>query len=123
MIISIKTIRSIAGRLLPAIFIAALMAGFSSCVEEPDDLIPWRHADEWTNISTSGGLSGSCVYSIMEDSLGNMWFGTNSGVTMLSPEGQFTRYGNSDGTGGDDFSFLFATIKRYESCMSLGRCW
>jgi hypothetical protein len=30
--------------------------------------------------------------------------------------------GNSDGTGGDDFSFTFSTIKKYDSCICQSDC-
>ncbi|MFO7923883.1 MAG: two-component regulator propeller domain-containing protein [Bacteroidales bacterium] len=94
--IFIKTTKPVIG-LLPAGLMLIFLTSLISCVDEPDDLIPWQHSDEWTRISASGGLSGNCVYSIMEDRSGNMWFGTNNGLTRLSENGQLTRYGQQDG--------------------------
>jgi ligand-binding sensor domain-containing protein len=37
----------------------------------------------WTNFTTSEGMSGNIVYSIVEDANGVMWFGTDNGVTRF----------------------------------------
>ena len=79
-----------------------------SCVDEPDDLMPWQHSDQWTHISTSGGLAGNCVYSMMEDRSGNMWFGTNNGVTRRSENGKLTRFGQEGILGTHVYAILEA---------------
>ncbi|MEX0982891.1 MAG: two-component regulator propeller domain-containing protein [Bacteroidales bacterium] len=98
---------------LMIIFLIALL----SCVEEPDDLMPWQHSDEWTRISASGGQVGPCVYSIMEDRNGNMWFGTNNGVTRLSENGTLTRFGQQEGILG---THVYAIIEAADGTFYMG---
>ncbi len=77
------------------ILVFAIIA--SSCVKESDDLIPFVDQDKWINLNTSSGLSGNTVYSIKEDSNGNIWLGTNNGVTKININGGVTRYGSANG--------------------------
>ncbi|MEH6616315.1 MAG: two-component regulator propeller domain-containing protein [Porticoccus sp.] len=40
-----------------------------------------RVGDAWENYSTNDGLAGNIVYSILQDSQGTFWFGTNKGLS------------------------------------------
>ena len=88
-----------------------------SCIKEPDDLIPYIGQDEWVNLTTSNGLSGNTVYSIKEDSNGNLWFGTNNGITKLSPSQQITRYSQANGLLG---MHIYAIEEIYDGTMFFG---
>lgn len=38
---------------------------------------------KWTNFTTSEGMSGNIVYSIVQDKSGAIWFGTDKGITKF----------------------------------------
>ena len=55
--------------------------------------------------STQNGLADNAVKSILEDENGNLWIGTNSGISFFNVEsGSFINYSNSDGVIGNDFN-------------------
>lgn len=68
-----------------------------SCIKEPDDLIPFSESDRWVNLNTNKGISGNRIYCITEDETGNIWLGTNNGVTKISLTGDITTYGTANG--------------------------
>ena len=48
--------------------------------------LPGRWPAGFNRQSSNGGLPGSVVYAILEDSKGRMWFGTDAGVAALVPD-------------------------------------
>ncbi|VAX08527.1 Sensor histidine kinase/response regulator [hydrothermal vent metagenome] len=62
---------------------------FSICIDKNDHV--WAgtwgggvgvfDGKEWKNITHKDGLSGNVVYAVIEDDKGNMWFGTDHGVS------------------------------------------
>jgi ligand-binding sensor domain-containing protein/putative methionine-R-sulfoxide reductase with GAF domain len=46
--------------------------------------------------STENGLISDMVYAINEDKLGNYYFGTSEGLSILSPKGVFTNYNRTN---------------------------
>ena len=50
----------------------------------------------WTNFTTREGLAGNVVYSIVRDSRGVMWFGTDNGISRYDGK-QFVNYTRKDG--------------------------
>ena len=40
----------------------------------------------FTTFSTSQGLANNIVWSITEDKTGNLWFGTDDGVSLINVE-------------------------------------
>ena len=59
---------------------------------------------EFTNYTTAHGLANNTVLSSMEDSYGNLWFGTDGGLSKYDPEailstgsGSFTNYTTAHG--------------------------
>ncbi|HEY6435018.1 MAG TPA: triple tyrosine motif-containing protein, partial [Ignavibacteriaceae bacterium] len=55
--------------------------------------------------STQNGLADNAVKSILEDENGNLWIGTNSGISFFDVETSvFINYSNSDGVIGNDFN-------------------
>lgn len=51
---------------------------------------------KWTNFTTREGLAGNVVYSMVRDSRGVMWFGTDNGVSRYDGK-QFVNYSRNDG--------------------------
>ena len=63
-----------------------------------------KHAPQGTRVRhhTTGNapwLPGDCVYQVMEDSHGNLWFATRNGVSMLSADGHYQRFDNLQANG------------------------
>ncbi len=55
--------------------------------------------------STRNGLADNSVKSIVEDENGNLWIGTNSGISFFNVESStFINYSNFDGVIGNDFN-------------------
>ena len=60
---------------------------------------------EVTNYSDQNGLADNAVKSILEDDNGNLWIGTNSGISFFDVEkSSFTNFSNSDGIMGNEFN-------------------
>jgi ligand-binding sensor domain-containing protein len=89
----------------------------NSCIKEPDDLIPYVGQDKWVNLNTGSGLSGNTIYCIKEDSNGNMWFGTDNGITMITPSEQIINYNQSSGLLGME---IYAIEEIYDGTMFFG---
>jgi ligand-binding sensor domain-containing protein len=89
----------ITGLLLPAILLL-IFNSLTSCVKEPDDVAAWTDTNKWLNITTLNGLSGDRVYSITEDRVGNIWFGTDNGATRMDTVGNFSKFGQKEGIPG-----------------------
>ncbi|RED96020.1 hybrid sensor histidine kinase/response regulator transcription factor [Marinoscillum furvescens] len=61
--------------------------------------------DRFEHITTSDGLPNNVVKSIQEDDQGNLWLGTNKGLSKYNPKTQqITNYGISDGLQDMEFS-------------------
>lgn len=58
------------------------------------------------------GLSGNCVRSILQDSIGYMWFGTQDGLNRFNGI-EFTNYGHSSENGGNSYMNI-VTICRHQ---------
>jgi signal transduction histidine kinase/ligand-binding sensor domain-containing protein/DNA-binding response OmpR family regulator len=60
---------------------------------------------EVTSYTVQNGLADNAVKSILEDDNGNLWIGTNSGISFFDVEkSSFTNFTNSDGIIGNEFN-------------------
>ncbi|MGZ3819221.1 MAG: ATP-binding protein [Mucilaginibacter sp.] len=50
------------------------------------------------------GLANDCIYSIVSDNNGNIWCGTNKGITGIYRSGKIINIHGSDGLQGDEFN-------------------
>ncbi len=58
----------------------------------------------FTHYTEKNGLAGGLVYCIQEDNKGNLWMGTNKGITKFSPIlNSFVSYGPNDGLSSGKF--------------------
>lgn len=58
-----------------------------------------------TNYSIKDGLSDKCINAILEDEDGNLWLGTNSGITLFDfGNNKFTNFTKADGIIGSDIN-------------------
>jgi signal transduction histidine kinase/ligand-binding sensor domain-containing protein len=63
-----------------------------------------RIAGTFTHYSTSDGLAGEWVACIQADDQGNLWLGTNNGLSKFNPENEvFRNYDSWDGLQGGEF--------------------
>jgi hypothetical protein len=60
-----------------------------------------------TRYATAQGLVHNVVWTIIEDKEGNLWFGTDGGVSRLTRERSFTNYTTAEGLAGDDVRSIF----------------
>ena len=68
-----------------------------------DKFIP--ETGEFTHYRTSSGLSNNVVYGILEDQEGNLWLGTNLGISRFNPETEvFKNFYASDGLQSNEFN-------------------
>ena len=58
--------------------------------------LPLAQPGAWETYTTSEGLASNYVLAMAMDGEGNMWFGTNNGVSVFDGE-NWTTYGTSDG--------------------------
>lgn len=62
--------------------------------------------NKFESLTTKNGLANNTVYAITEDSVGNIWFSTNRGISMLNPEtNKIVNYTVHDGLVGNQFNF------------------
>ncbi|MFL5754119.1 MAG: two-component regulator propeller domain-containing protein [Bacteroidia bacterium] len=67
---------------------------------------------KFISYSASSGLASDIVYSIAEDKLGNIWFGTKEGATKFDPQTrEFRSYTIADGLGGNHVYRIFRDSK------------
>ena len=60
---------------------------------------------EVESYTTQDGLADNSVKSILEDKNGNLWIGTNSGISFFNvAKESFVNYNNSDGVTGNEFN-------------------
>ncbi|MCU0414171.1 MAG: hypothetical protein MUE91_07205, partial [Ignavibacteriaceae bacterium] len=60
---------------------------------------------ELTFYTTENGLADNSIKSILEDENGNLWLGTNAGISFFDIENEsFTNYSTPDGLRGNDFN-------------------
>ena len=57
-------------------------------------------ANIYKKYDVRSGLSGNCVRSILQDSIGYMWFATQDGLNRFNGI-EFTNYGHSSENGGN----------------------
>ncbi|HWY35618.1 MAG TPA: two-component regulator propeller domain-containing protein, partial [Nitrosopumilaceae archaeon] len=63
---------------------------------------------KFTSYSSVNGLGSDVVYTIAEDNVGNMWFGTKLGTTRFNPiTKEFRNYTTADGLGGNHVYRIF----------------
>jgi ligand-binding sensor domain-containing protein len=55
---------------------------------------------EWQTFTVADGLAHNIIQAILEDSNGNLWFGTRSGVSRYDGT-NWTRYTTKDGLAND----------------------
>ncbi|UFH57186.1 two-component regulator propeller domain-containing protein [Spirosoma sp. KNUC1025] len=72
-------------------------------------LCRFDHATEtFTTFTEQDGLAGNSVFSMLEDNAGNLWLGTNKGLSKFSLAKQtFTNYSADEGLQGNMFTTLF----------------
>ena len=64
--------------------------------------------DTFTSLTEQQGLAGSAVFSILEDDAGNLWLGTDKGLSKFSLATQnFTNYSADEGLQGSMFTTLY----------------
>lgn len=64
-----------------------------------------QDSGEFTHYRTSDGLSNNVVNGILQDQEGNLWLGTNLGISQFSPETEvFKNFDASDGLQSNDFN-------------------
>jgi len=69
---------------------------FSACNDEEPGLVYESQINRWQSISERHGLSSNYVNTIFEDSKGNIWVGTDWGLSVLSGK-EFVNYSVADG--------------------------
>ncbi len=72
-----------------------LIAAVAGCLPEVETIDPSTLV-AWENITMSDGLAGNRVNSIVSDSDGNLWVGTNNGASKYDGT-NFTNYRRADG--------------------------
>lgn len=77
------------------ITILLLSTTIVACLPEVETINPSTIA-EWENYTTSSGLAGNQVNAITADSKGNLWFGTDNGVSKFDGT-SFINYSTVDG--------------------------
>jgi hypothetical protein len=66
-------------------------------------------SETFTTYTEKHGLAGNAVKSILEDNQGDLWLGTNHGLSRFSPQQQtFTNYHVKDGLQSDLFTTAYA---------------
>ena len=75
-------------------------------VNNSSDILNIRSLDyEVVIYKTESGLADNSVKSILEDENGNLWLGTNSGISFFDIEsGKFINYSTADGLIGNEFN-------------------
>mgnify|MGYP000034337382 FL=1 len=68
-------------------------------------------ANIYKKYDVRSGLSGNCVRSILQDSIGYMWFATQDGLNRFNGI-EFTNYGHSSENGGNSYMNI-VTICRH----------
>ncbi len=62
--------------------------------------------DDFTTYGYNEGLPDDIVYKILEDKNGNLWFGTNNGLTRFNPETELvTVFTKTDGLPANEFTY------------------
>ncbi|MDR2627781.1 MAG: hybrid sensor histidine kinase/response regulator, partial [Dysgonamonadaceae bacterium] len=61
------------------------------------------YGNTYKRYDVRSGLSGNCVRSIVQDSIGYMWFATQDGLSRFNGTG-FTNYGHSSGN--DEYGYI-----------------
>lgn len=69
-------------------------------------------ANIYKKYDVRSGLSGNCVRSILQDSIGYMWFATQDGLNRFNGI-EFTNYGHSSENGGNSYMNI-VTICRHQ---------
>lgn len=60
---------------------------------------------QFTTYTTTDGLPNNIIYSIIADSSGHLWLGTNNGISHFNPKQKvFTNYNIHDGLQSDEFN-------------------
>lgn len=55
----------------------------------------------WTSFSTADGLAAESIFALDVTGSGHLWVGTNQGVSILAPEGDWLTLTDADGLGGN----------------------
>ncbi len=62
--------------------------------------------EDFTTYGEAQGLPDEIVYRVLEDKRGNLWFGTNNGLTRFNPEsGMVTVFTKGDGLPANEFTY------------------
>ena len=69
-------------------------------------------ANIYKKYDVRSGLSGNCVRSILQDSIGYMWFATQDGLNRFNGI-EFTNYGHSSENGGNSYMYLYITTSQH----------
>jgi two-component system, sensor histidine kinase ChiS len=71
------------------------------CNKEEDDLVYPSEVNVWRYFKESDGLASNAINTIFEDSKGNLWIGTNRGLSLWDGE-SFINYNRGDGLRSSD---------------------
>lgn len=65
-------------------------------------------SNDWKRFTTRDGLSGNQITAIADDTVGQVWIGTErSGINRLGAEGNWTAFRSSEGAPGDDIAGIW----------------
>jgi ligand-binding sensor domain-containing protein len=78
------------------------VGSFSLLAAPPMNTLPDAAQEEgpWTNFSTKDGMASSSILSLAQRDDGVMFVGTNAGLNVLLPDGEWLTFGEADGLGG-----------------------
>ncbi|HEX2935295.1 MAG TPA: two-component regulator propeller domain-containing protein [Bacteroidales bacterium] len=88
------------------ILVMGILMAFS-CKKEEDAISP-ENVEEWTYFSTDNGLPSNQINCIAEDSLHNIWIGTNKGLAKYDGS-TFTYYSTKTGLPSDNIYSLLCS--------------
>src|SRR5688500_7800139 len=80
----------------PIRYLFTLCAFLASCNEQVDDLVRESDIGKWKYYTRSHGLASDYINTIFEDSNGNVWIGTDQGISVYRA-GDFDHYSGADG--------------------------
>ncbi len=72
-----------------------------------------KATDDFTTYGHKEGMPDDIVYKVLEDKNGNLWFGTNNGLTRFNPDsGLITVFTKTDGLPANEFTYNSAVCLR-----------
>ena len=71
-------------------------------------------ANIYKKYDVRSGLSGNCVRSILQDSIGYMWFATQDGLNRFNGI-ELTNYGHSSENGGNSYINILTNTRQQDN--------